>query len=50
MSSCERVRVAGPLANGPAQLVGLLLQLPHPFHLHGEIATEFRDLAFHNIR
>jgi hypothetical protein len=43
------VRLGGPLANHPAQLVGLLLQLPHPLRFHGEIAAEFRHLAF-NIR
>jgi len=32
------------------QLVRLLLQLPHPFRLHREIATEFRDLAFDSVR
>jgi hypothetical protein len=42
--------VAGPLADHPAQLIGLLLQLPHPLPLNGEIPTEFRDLAFDNIR
>jgi hypothetical protein len=40
----------GPLANDPPQLIGLLLQLPHPFCLHGEIAAQFRDLAFDDIR
>jgi hypothetical protein len=42
--------VAGPLANHPAQLIGLLLQLPHPLSLNGEIPTKFRDLAFDDIR
>jgi hypothetical protein len=42
--------VAGPLANRRTQLIGLLLQLPHPLPLNGEIATEFRDLAFDDIR
>jgi hypothetical protein len=32
------------------QFVGLLLQLPRPLRLDGEIATEFRDLAFDSIR
>ena len=45
-----RFRPAGPLADHPAQLIGLLLQLPHPLPLNGEIPTEFRDLAFDNIR
>jgi hypothetical protein len=26
------------------------LQLPHPFHLHSEIAAHFSDLAFDSIR
>ena len=44
-----RLGVAGPLANYSTQLVGLLLQLMYPLRLHGEIAAEFRDLAFDNI-
>jgi hypothetical protein len=38
------------LANRRPQLVRLVLQLPHPLRLDGEIATDFRDLAFDNIR
>jgi hypothetical protein len=38
-----------PLANHRAQLVGLFLQLPHSLRLHGEIATDFLDLAFDDI-
>jgi hypothetical protein len=26
------------------------LELAHPLRLHGEIATDFSDLAFNNIR
>jgi hypothetical protein len=40
----------GPPANGSAQLVGLLLHLPHPLRFHSKIATEFHDLTFNNIR
>jgi hypothetical protein len=50
MSPSERIAGAGPLANNPTQLIGLLFHLPHPLPLNGEIATEFRDLAFDNIR
>jgi hypothetical protein len=45
-----RLEVAGPLANGSTQLVGLLLELPHPLRFHGKIATDFHDLAFDAIR
>jgi hypothetical protein len=31
------------------QFVGLLLQLPQPLRFHGEIATDFSDLAFDNV-
>ena len=41
--------MACPLSNRSTQLVGLLLQLPDPLRLLGEIATEFGDLAFYNI-
>ena len=41
---------AGPLANYPPQLVGLLLQLPNPLLLHRQIPTDFRDPTFDNIR
>src|SRR5205814_3789374 len=44
-----RLRWAGPLANHDTQLVGLLLQLAHSLHLHGKVATDFRDLAFNGI-
>jgi hypothetical protein len=37
------------VANHRAQLVGLFLQLPYSLRLHGEIATDFRDLAFDDI-
>jgi len=43
------IRWARPLANHDTQLVGLLLQLAHPLHLLGQIATDFRDLAFNGI-
>jgi hypothetical protein len=42
--------VAGALPKYPRQLIGLLLQLPHPLCHHCEIATDFRDLAFDSIR
>ena len=42
--------MAGPLANHDTQLVGLLLQLAHPLHLHGQVTTDFHDLAFNGIR
>jgi hypothetical protein len=45
-----RLGLARPLANHRMQLVRLLLQLPHPLRLHGEVATDFRDLAFNSIR
>jgi hypothetical protein len=44
------LELADPLANRSTQLVSLLLQLPHPLGLHGEIATDFDDPAFDNIR
>jgi len=40
----------GPLSNDSTQLAGLLLQLPYALRLHSQIATEFLDLAFDNIR
>ncbi len=46
----SRLGLAGPLANHSTQLVGLIMQLPHPLRLHCEIATDFRDLAFDCIR
>jgi hypothetical protein len=45
-----RPGLAGPLPNYSLQLVGLLLQLMYPLRLHGEIAAEFGDLAFDNVR
>jgi hypothetical protein len=45
-----RLGLADPLANRSTQLVSLLFQLPHPLRLHGEIATNFDDPAFDNIR
>lgn len=42
--------LARPLANDNAQFVGLLLQLLHPFHLHGHVTTDLRDLAFNSVR
>jgi hypothetical protein len=42
--------MAGPTPDHPTQLIGLLLQLPHPLPLNGEIPTEFCDLTFDNIR
>ena len=39
-----------PLPNLDTQRVGLLLQLAHPLDLHGQVATDFRDLAFNGIR
>jgi hypothetical protein len=41
---------AGPMAEGRAQLVRLLVQLPHALHLHGHVATDFLDLALEGIR
>jgi hypothetical protein len=38
------------VANQPPQFVGLLLHLTHSLRFHGEIATQFRDLAFDHIR
>ena len=35
-----------PLAKRCPQLVRLLLQLPHPLHLHRQVATDLLDLAF----
>src|SRR5687768_360411 len=45
-----RLRLAGPLANHDTQLVGLILQLAHPLHLHRHVTTDFRDLAFNGVR
>ena len=45
-----RLGLADPLANRATQLVSLLFQLPHPLRLIGEIATDFDDPAFDNIR
>jgi hypothetical protein len=44
-----RLGLAGPFAKHDTQLVGLLLQLAHPFRLHGQIATDFGHLAFDGI-
>ena len=41
---------AGPLANHVAQLICLLLKLAHPLRLHGEITTDFRDVAVDPLR
>jgi len=38
-----------PLAKRCPQLVRLLLQLPHPLHLHRQVATDLLDLAFEGI-
>jgi hypothetical protein len=45
-----RLGSADPLTDHRSQLVRLLLQLAHPLRLHGQIATDFRDLAFVGIR
>jgi hypothetical protein len=45
-ASRTRFRIAGPFVDHGTQFVGLLVELPHPLGLFGEIATEFRDLAF----
>jgi hypothetical protein len=42
--------LTGPLANYDTQLVGLLLQLTHPLHLHGQVTTDLHDVAFNGIR
>jgi hypothetical protein len=38
------------LANHQTQLIGLLLQLPHPLRLDRQVATHFRDVAFNSIQ
>ena len=40
---------ARPLAKRCPHLVRLLLQLPHPLHLHRQVATDLLDLAFEGI-
>ena len=45
-----RIGMPGPLAKSSTQLVGLLLQLPHVLRLHSQIAADFLDLAFDNVR
>lgn len=38
------------MTNHHTQLICLLLQLPHPLRLDGQVATDFRDVAFNSIR
>jgi hypothetical protein len=38
------------VAKHGTQFVCLLLELAHPLRLHGEIATDLRDLALDSIR
>ena len=43
-------RLAGPVADHDSQFVGLFLQLTPALHLRGHVPTDFRDLAFNEVR